>query len=524
MSAVGWEEAAGPRSASLSDWTAVFAGIIGAFMAALDISIVNASLPQIQGEIGASGTEGTWIATSYLVAEIIMIPLTAWLVRVFGLQKLLIGCTALFVAFSVVCGVAQSLPAMIAGRVGQGFFGGALIPTAMTIIAMRLPPSQQGQGLAMFGLTVILAPVFGPLLGGWLTDNVSWHWLFFLNVPVGALLILMLLVAIPGEPVRWRILGKADWIGIAGLTLFLGAGTVLLEEGQREGWFESRHIIELAVIVALGSVLVWYSQVTNPEPVVKLSLLKEPSFAGAFVVSLIMGAAFFTVLYIIPVFLGNVAGYSAEQTGVVTMYSGASAFFVIPLIPVLMKYLDIRVIVGCGLALFALSCYMDLDLTAQSGRSELFLSQLVRGVGQALIFMPLSQAAIAGVPQSDAADAAGLFNIARNVGGSCGLALTATLIDLRFTHHQHILREHLAAGGPADSYLDQAAAGFAALGAGPGDAYAMSLGQLALLIDREALVMTYTDCFWVFAIGMLMAVPAVLVLRKPPEGADMMVH
>ncbi|MBX7481694.1 DHA2 family efflux MFS transporter permease subunit [Qipengyuania sp. 6D47A] len=512
-------------NARLGDWIAVFAGVIGAFMAALDISIVNASLPQIQGEIGASGTEGTWIANSYLVAEIVMIPLTAWLVRVFGLRLLLVGCTALFVVFSVICGIADSLTTMIFGRVGQGFFGGALIPSAMTIIALRLPPHQQVQGFAMFAMTTLLAPVFGPLLGGWLTDNISWHWLFFLNVPVGIMLVIMLLSAFPAEHPRLAELPRADWIGIIGLSLFLGAGTVVLEEGQREGWFESDHIVMLSLVVAVGAVLTAWSQLRHADPVLRLRLLAERSFAGAFVVSLIMGGAFYTVLYIIPIFLGTIAGYNAAQTGWVTMYSGAAAMVAMPLFPLLMKYVDVRLLVAAGLILFAISCFMDVDMTAASGGDQFFWSQVLRGFGQMLIFLPLSQAALAGIAAEDTADASGLFNIARNLGGSIGLAGTAILIDLRQSFHSAEIGQAVTANSPlAAERLSQGAAPFLVESTDSTRATIASFRQLALFIEREALVMTYADAFWLFGIAMICAVPAVLLLRKPPEGAGMAVH
>ena len=517
--------ASAARRASLADWTAVLAGVIGAFMAALDISIVNASLPQIQGEIGASGTEGTWIANSYLVAEIVMIPLTAWAVRVFGLRLLLIGCTALFVLFSVVCGIADSLAMMILGRVGQGFFGGALIPSAMTIIALRLPPHQQVQGFAMFAMTTLLAPVFGPLIGGWLTDTVGWHWLFFLNVPVGAALGVMLLAAFPPEPARLAELARADWIGIAGMSLLLGAGTVVLEEGQREGWFESRHIAALTAVAALGAALTFWSQARHPDPVLRLRLLGARSFAGAFAVSLIMGAAFYTVLYIIPVFLGTIAGYNAAQTGWVTMISGAAAMLAMPLFPVLMQQVSVRVLVAAGLGLFAVSCFMDVDLTASSGSEQFFWSQALRGVGQVLIFLPLSQAALAGIAAEDTADASGLFNIARNLGGSIGLAGSAILIDQRQAFHRAEIGQAVTANSPlAADRLAQGAAPYFAESGDRAEAAAASLRQLALFVEREALVMTYADAFWLFGIAMLLALPAVLLLRQPPAGAGMAVH
>ncbi|HET8613318.1 MAG TPA: MFS transporter, partial [Sphingomonas sp.] len=245
----------GGERADAAAWLAVAAGTLGALMATLDISIVNSSLPTIQGEIGASGTEGTWIATSYLVAEIIIIPLSGWLERLLGLRTFLLIAASLFVSFSMLCGFSNTLPMMIVGRVGQGFTGGALIPTAMTIIATRLPRSQQPVGNAMFGATAVLGPVIGPVLGGWLTENVSWHYAFFINLPVGIALIALLLLALPHQKARLDLIGEADWLGILGLALGLGGLTVVLEEGEREQWFSSPLIQWLTAVMALGFIL-----------------------------------------------------------------------------------------------------------------------------------------------------------------------------------------------------------------------------------------------------------------------------
>ena len=513
--------AVGTERASLGAWIAVMAGIIGAFMATLDISVTNSSLPQIQGEIGANGTEGTWITTAYLVAEIVMIPLTAWLTRVMGLRLLLVSCTLAFVVFSVVCGVAQTLPQMIIGRIGQGFFGGALMPTAMTIIGTRLPVNQQPQGLALFGITVVLAPVFGPLLGGWLTENVSWHFLFLLNVPVGGLLVVMLLVGLEHEETRFADLLKADWLGVVGLTVCLGTLTVVLEEGQRERWLESGYILRLLAISAVGLLLVVLSQVYSRDPVLKLSLLRLPSFAAACILSVVMGGAFFTGVYIIPVFLAQIAGYNAQESGVVAMYSGASAMLLIPAVPYMLRTLDIRLLVGTGVILYASASWLDIGLTAETSGNNFILSQFLRGISQVLIFMPLSQGALAGFRPEESADASALFNVARNLGASIGLALTAVAVDTRFAFHKQELVQAIrwqgfeTDGGMTAMFSERS----------PDMAHAATQGLAALsgLVSREALVMTYADCFWIFGLAILMTLPFALLLR-PPEGLSPMVH
>jgi DHA2 family multidrug resistance protein len=251
-----------PERASAADWIAVAAGSLGALMATLDISITNSALPQIQGEIGATGTEGTWISTGYLMSEIVIIPLAAWLTRVFGLRNFLLGGSALFILFSMMCGLSHTLTAMIIGRIGQGLTGGAMIPTGQTIIRSRLPMSQLPVGMTIFGLIVLLGPLLGPVLGGWLTENISWSWCFFINLPVCLGLIALLLIGLPSDRPHWDAVKQADWVGIVGLSAGLSSLTVVLEEGQRERWFESNMIVWLSVLSFAGMVLIAISQFT----------------------------------------------------------------------------------------------------------------------------------------------------------------------------------------------------------------------------------------------------------------------
>ena len=302
-----------PERASVADWIAVAAGSLGALMATLDISITNSALPQIQGEIGATGTEGTWISTGYLMSEIVIIPLAAWLTRVFGLRNFLLSCAVLFILFSMMCGLSHTLMAMIIGRIGQGLTGGAMIPTAQTIIRSRLPMSQLPIGMTAFGLIVLLGPLLGPVLGGWLTENISWSWCFFINLPVCIGLITLLLVGLPSDRPHWEAVRQADWLGIVGLSVGLSSLTVVLEEGQRERWFESHMIVWLSLLSLFGMVLIAISQFTAKKPVMRLSLLSNPRYASVIFIVLVVGAALYGVIYLIPQFLGLISGYNAEQ-------------------------------------------------------------------------------------------------------------------------------------------------------------------------------------------------------------------
>ncbi|MGE4431644.1 MAG: DHA2 family efflux MFS transporter permease subunit [Sphingobium sp.] len=496
---------------------AVAAGSLGAMMATLDISIVNSALPTIQGEIGASGTEGTWIATSYLVAEIIIIPLSGWLERLLGLRTFLLIAATLFTAFSMLCGVASDLTTMIIGRVGQGFTGGALIPTAMTIIATRLPREQQPIGNAMFGVTAILGPVLGPLIGGWLTENISWHYAFFINLPVGMILITLLLVGLPHQKPKFQELRHADWMGIAGLALGLGGLTIVLEEGQREQWFESQEIIKVTIVSAIGFVLLIAGQFFAKRPVIKLKLLLNRQFGSVALMGFVIGMMLYGTAFVIPQFLAAIADYNALQAGKVVLLSGIPSLILMPFTPLLIKHLDIRIAVSAGLLIMATSCWVDTTMTAQATGSAFVESQLLRGVGTILGFLFLTQAAITSVPTEDAGDAAGLFSAVRNLGGSFALAGIAIMQDQRLWLHSRRIEETLNANSVG--VQDYIAGLTHALGSPEA-----AMRTLAGTIQREALVMTYNDIFWLLTVGIIIVMPLVLFLRPLPKGRAIAMH
>jgi DHA2 family multidrug resistance protein len=507
---------AAEERASLSDWIAVAAGALGALMAMLDISITNSALPLIQGEIGATGTEGTWISTGYLMSEIVMIPLAAWLTRVFGLRNFLLSNAVLFILFSMMCGWSHTLPVMIVGRIGQGFTGGAMIPTAQTIIRTRLPRSQLPVGMTVFGLTVLLGPLLGPVLGGWLAENINWSWCFFINLPVCLALITLLIVGLPSDKPHWSTFFKADWLGIIGLAIGLSSLTVVLEEGQREQWFESNMIVTLSCVSVLGMLLIALSQKTAQKPIIRLSLMRNPRYASVILIVFTVGAAFYGVSYLLPQFLSIVAGYNAEQSGAIMLISGAPAFLMMPILPRLLGKVDFRMLVIPGLSLFAFSCILDISLTAQSVGHDFFWSQLIRGTAQILAMMPLNQASMAAVSREDSGDAAGLYNMARNLGGSVGLAIIGTVIDRRTTFHTAMLRESLT----NNSVLGQERIATSAANwfARTGDlAYSQmrALGQIALQIHQQAVVMTYSETFYLLTLALLACIPLALLLKTP---------
>ena len=503
-----------PERADLTAWLAVAAGTMGALMAALDISIVNSSLPTIQGEIGASGTEGTWISTSYLVAEIVIIPLSGWLERGLGLRTFLLIAATLFISFSMLCGVSHTLTMMIIGRVGQGFTGGALIPTAMTIIATRLPRSQQPIGNAIFGATAILGPVLGPVVGGWLTENVSWHYAFFINLPIGLALLTLLIVALPHQPAKWELLRRADWFGIAGLAMGLGGLTVVLEDGEREQWFASSEICWLAAVSLLGFIFLFVGQAVASKPVIRLKLLLDRQFGAVVMMVTMIGMVMYGTSYAIPQFLSAVAGYNALQSGQVVLLSGVPMILMMPFTPWLVRTIDIRIAVSFGMTLLAISAYLETDLTTFSDGSAFAGSQILRGIGTLFASMFMNQAAIRSVGPEQASDASGLYNTARNLGGSLALAGIAVIQNQRVALHGRRLEESLSANSEyVQGYM---AAQTHALGSSEA-----AYRSLAGTIQLQALTMTYADLFWILTVGIVAVSPFILFLRPLPKDRRM---
>jgi MFS transporter, DHA2 family, multidrug resistance protein len=505
-----------PERANATDWIAVAAGSLGALMATLDISITNSALPQIQGSVGANGTEGTWISTGYLMSEIVMIPLAAWLTRVFGLRNFLLTNAALFMAFSMLCGVSHSLEWMIIGRVGQGFMGGAMIPTAQTIIRTRLPRSQLPIGMTIFGLIVLLGPLLGPVLGGWLAENVSWNWCFFINLPVCVALSALLIVGLTPDPPHWHDFINADWIGIVGLSIGLSSLTLVLEEGQRQQWFESNEILLFSAVAALGFILIGVSQFTASKPIIRLSLMRNPHYASVILIVVAIGAGLYGVAYLVPQFLSLISGYNAEQSGAIMLLSGVPAFLMMPVLPRLLGKVDFRLLVVGGLVSFAVSCMLDTSLTAQSAGPDFVWSQLLRGVGQMLAMMPLNQASMSAVSREDSGDAAGLYNMARNLGGSLGLAVIGVLIDRRNAFHVATLRESVSANSLiGQERISASAANWLSRTGDTAHAKIQALAQLASQIQQQAAVITFSETFYVLAIAMLVCIPLALLLKSP---------
>ena len=507
--------AATEQKASLKDWLALVGGVLGAFTAILDIQITNSSLANIEGGIGASAEQGSWISTAYLMAEIIVIPLTGWLGSVFGMRRYLSVNTGLFIGFSFLCALSTSLPQLILFRAGQGFTGGVLIPTAITILRTRLPRSQQGIGITIFGLTATFAPAIGPTIGGWLTEHISWHYIFYLNLIPGPAALALQLYALPKQTTRWEELAKGDWFGVIAMAVGLSSLTYVLEEGQRKAWFDSELISRMTMVAMVGIVLFIARELMAARPFINLRVLKNPTIGASTLLMVVMGAVAYGSTYVIPLYCAQIQGYNAQQIGWVVMWSGIPQLFVFPLMPMLMKRVDPRLLVAAGTLLFATSCFINVNLTHDVGMNELILPQLLRAAGQPLFSIPLSQLSTFGLAPRDTADASALSNMMRNLGGSVGIALLSTVIERRENMHFSVIAEAMTANATrTQDRLSAMVAGMRGV-ADPAVAKAHALMMLATQVRREAYVIAYSDAFWIVGVGLMISLLAILILRKP---------
>jgi DHA2 family multidrug resistance protein len=489
---------------ALRDWIAVGGGILGAFMAILDIQITNASLAEIGGAISATPAEGSWISTGYLMAEIIVIPLTGWLARTIGLRRFLSINSALFVGFSILCAMSNSLGEMIVWRAGQGFTGGVLIPTAITIVRSRLPADKQPIGVALFGMVATFAPAIGPTVGGWLTENWSWHYIFYLNIVPGLLAIALQLYALDPERPQWAELKHADWLGIVAMAIGLSCFTFVLEEGQREEWFDSRLIVSASIAAVLGIAVFLIAELTDDRPFINLRLFANPA-------------------YLIPSYLAQVQGYNAQQIGEVVMWSGIPQLFLLPVMPLLMKRVDPRLLVGLGLLLFAASCFINVDMSPDTAMDQLMLPQLMRAAGQPLATIPLTQLSVVGLTHRDTADSAGITSVMRNLGASIGIAMLSTVVQVREQVHFSVIAEALTQNGlRLQERLQALAAMFAGKGSDLATATQQATGMIAQQVRLDATVMAYADSFWILGVCILLSLATLLILRKPQPGAAAM--
>ena len=500
-------------------WIAVLSAILGVFMAILDVQITNASLRDILGTLSATQEEGSWISTAYLAAEITAIPLTAFFARVFGIRTYMLANMVLFLLFSTLCGLAWNLPSMIVFRMMQGFTGGALIPTAMTLFLMRLPLSKRAGGLALLMLATTLAPTAGPALGGWLTDLYGWPAIFYINWVPGVLMLIGIAYGLDRDKPNLALLWEAEWLAIASMMAGLVALIVFLEEGNRLDWFESQSIRVLFGI-ALAGIAGWVAlSLTRDKPFVNLRLFGQRNFTVASMVAAATGMGLYGSTFLLPLFLAQMPGYNSAQIGEVIMWMGLPQIIVMPFAAKLAQRVDNRIVCTIGLILFATSCFLNSSMGADTARDQLIVSQLFRAMGQPLVILTLSNFATNGIAMVNLSSASSLFNMTRNLGGAIGTALLATLLTVRQQFHWSRIGESVSVFSPAtQERLAQLSAGFASQSGDPVGATAQAVNAVNELVRREAYVMAYNDCFFVMGIVLLLSIAGVWMADRVIAG------
>jgi DHA2 family multidrug resistance protein len=503
-----------PRELTSRDWVGFFVMVVGMFMAILDVQIVSSSLNEIQAGLAASADEVSWVQTSYLIAEVVMIPLSGYLSRTFSTRYIFTLSAAGFTFSSALCAMAWDINSMIIFRAIQGFLGGAMIPTVFATTFAVFPPQRRASLSVLTGLVATMAPTLGPTLGGWITDAISWHWLFLINVVPGLLVTSAVWFLVDFDKPNWKLLKVMDLPGLALMALFLGCLEYVLEEGTRLDWLGDDSIRLCTAISIIASLLFVWRTLTAAEPIVDLRAFADRNFLLGCVFSFVIGIGLYGSVYLIPLFLSRVRDYKPMQIGVIMFVAGVFQFMSAPVAGRLSRIFDPRLVLCFGLALFGGGVYLQHFLTADWGYWEFFIPQAVRGFALMFLFMPVNMAALGTLPPARLKNASGLYNLMRNLGGAIGLAGINFLMTERSNLHWSRLVDHMTAANPnVTGYLDRTTQAFSErMGAASDQA---ALKALANLVMREAQVLSFADVSLIMAAIFLLAILLVPLLRLP---------
>jgi DHA2 family multidrug resistance protein len=518
-------DAAAPARRATNKWLVTVSVSFGTLMGAIDASIVNVALPQIRGAVGATVQEITWITTGFVIATVVVMPLTAFLGRFFGQKRVYMASLVLFILGSALCGAAGSLGSLVLYRALQGLGAGALQPTEQAILRQTFPPKEQGMAMALFAMAVMVGPAIGPTLGGYIVDHYHWSWIFFINLPVGVLGLFMVWRFVE-EPEDIRAANRAeaeaqrgnvDWAGIALLTLGLATLQYVLEEGQRDDWFQSRLILVCAVVAVVALVGFVWRELTAPAPAVNLRLFRDATFASGTLINGVMFAMLMSSMFLLPLFMQELLGFTATQSGLALMPRVLVMMATTPIVGRLYNRVSPRLLVAIGVCLVA---YGSLDLshvTLQSTSSGIVHAILLQGVGFSFLFVPLTTSALSHVPRNRLTDATGLNSLFRQIGGSVGLAVFATLLDRYQLHARNALIAHVTPSSPAAvQRLAQLQAGLAARGLDLASAKAAALAALNGQVARQAAVLSFEKTFLLSGVLFLCVLPLLLFLKVNP--------
>ncbi len=509
------------RDETVNKWMITVTVMTGTVLSALDASIVNVALPYMRGNLGASVEEITWVATGYMLSNVITMPLVALLSSRFGRKRFYILSVVLFTVSSILCGTARHLSSLVVFRVIQGIGGGALIPIAQAILRETFPLEEQGMAMGIYGLGVVMGPAFGPTLGGWLTDHYAWPWIFYVNVPIGVINLLLVSRYIQDPPYLVREKGRIDWLGVGLLAVGLGALQVMLERGEQKDWFSSTFIVYLAVVAAIGILLFVWRELVAERPAVDLRVLRNVTFATGTMIGGVLGMGLYGTLFLMPLLLEQLLNYPAFDAGLALMPRSLAMAVTMPLAGSLYNRAGPRFLIGLGLVVSAFSFWQLSRLSLEVGFKDIVLPQFVQGVGFGMIFVALSTVALSTIEKPRMQAATGLYNVVRLIFGSVGIAVFATQLEKGGQGYRAVLVEHITA------YRDTAVESLAALsrlmlsrGSDLATAREQALGLLSGEVTRQAVMLSYNRVFFLVACLFVVSAPLIVLLRRVKTTGD----
>ena len=518
----GYAPARTATRAPVNKWLVTLSVSFGTLMGAIDASIVNVALVHIRGAVGATIAEITWISTGFVIATVLVMPLTAFLGRIFGQKRVYMASLALFLVGSMLCGTARSLTSLVIWRVIQGFGAGALQPTEQAILRQTFPPREQGMAMALFAMAVMLGPAFGPTLGGYIVDHASWPWIFYINLPVGLLGLFMVFKFVhEPEDIRRANLAVADqtrknidWMGIALMTIGLAALQYVLEEGDRDSWFDSRTITVVALIAVFGLAAFVIQELTTKMPVVNLRLFKDPVFASGTLIGAVMFAMLMANLFLLPIFMQELLGFTATQSGLNLMPRTLVMMVVTPIVGRLYNKVSPRLTIAFGVVAFVLGAFLMSHFTLDTSPAGIVVSLVWQGIGFGCLFVPLTTVALSKVPRDRITDATGLNSLLRQVGGSMGLAIFATLLGRYATQAKASVGSHISLYSAASMQrLLAVQQALVSRGMDPASARAAAPGAMAGVVARQAMVLSFEKIFLLAGFCFLAILPMLLFLK-----------
>jgi DHA2 family multidrug resistance protein len=505
----------------INPWLIAVSVMFATFMEVLDTTVVNVSLPHIAGNLSATIDEATWALTSYLVANAIILPMTGWLAQTFGRKRLIMMAVVGFTASSFLCGLAPNLESLIVFRIIQGATGGVMQPLSQAVLLEAFPPKDRGKAMGFWGLGIVVAPILGPVLGGWLTDTYSWRWVFYINVPVGITSIIMTKMYIFDPPYLRAGTRSIDYWGIGMLAVGIGALQFVLDKGQQDDWFESTLIVTLAVVSAAALIALIVHQLTTDEPIVDLRIFRVRSYAVGVFLMTIVGFAMYGSMVLLPVMLQTLLGYPPMQAGIAMSPRGIGSFFMMPITGLLVGRIDPRKLLAIGLVVGGGTMLWLSQINLQAGYWDVFWPQVIQGMGMSLLFVPLTTIAMDAIPREKMGYATSMFSLMRNIGGSIGIAMTSTLLSRHTQATTLIYGSNVTALDPtSQSLFAQMRGAFMAAGSDITTATERAYAAMYGMVMQQASMVSFVGLFQLLGVVFFAVLPLVLLMKRPRAGAS----